>query len=305
MLAIHSTSTSIPIWLDLTDPDDVERARAQALLGHTLPTRERISAIAQSDRLRSDTNILCLNIPAFVRAESGQGAMTPLGFVLTPELLATVRYAESAAFTQVGQIIGKTDAPATSVDVFIALIEAIVDVSADRMQQLSGELSGLSRAVFSEHRDQRRLLRNALLKVGAMQRQMVQLRSSMLGMSRVVAYLREIAPAWLGDKARDHLRVVQTDIGSLTEFDQQLSDRIQFLLDAVLGFINNDQNDIMKVLTIVSVVTIGPMTLAGIWGMNFKSIGEYDWPHGYAMALTVMAVSIVVPLIIFRWKKWF
>ncbi|MBS0590833.1 MAG: magnesium transporter, partial [Proteobacteria bacterium] len=95
------------------------------------------------------------------------------------------------------------------------------------------------------------------------------------------------------------------DIGALAEFDQQLSDRLQFLLDAVLGFINNNQNDIMKVLTIVSVVTIGPMTLAGIWGMNFKSIGEYDWPHGYAMALTAMIVSVVVPLVIFKWRKWF
>jgi magnesium transporter len=61
----------------------------------------------------------------------------------------------------------------------------------------------------------------------------------------------------------------------------------------------------MKVLTIVSVVTIGPMTFAGIWGMNFKSIAEYDWPHGYTMALTVMAISVIVPLAIFKWKKWF
>jgi magnesium transporter len=83
-----------------------------------------------------------------------------------------------------------------------------------------------------------------------------------------------------------------------------MSERLQFLLDAVLGFINNDQNDIMRVLTIVSVATVPPMILAGIWGMNFKSIPEYNWQHGYAFALTMIVVSMVLPLIGFRLKKW-
>ena len=85
----------------------------------------------------------------------------------------------------------------------------------------------------------------------------------------------------------------------MSEFQQQLNDRLQFMLDAVLGFINNDQNDIIKVLTIVSVVTVPPMILAGIWGMNFKSIPEYDWPHGYAFALSMIVLSMLIPLIWF------
>ncbi|HEX7914809.1 CorA family divalent cation transporter [Rudaea sp.] len=294
-----------PVWLDLLDPDADERAEAERLLGTKLPQRDQISAIELSSRLHADNEILRLNIPAFVRAESGKGAMTPLGFVLTPKLLVSIRYAESLAFAHTSKLATAADAPNGSVETFIALIEAVVNVAADRMEETSGEMSKLSRAVFSDERGQRGLLRGALFKVGAMQRQIVQLRAAMLGVSRVIAYLCETAPAWIDKKHLQRLRTMQTDIGSLTEFDQQLSDRLQFLLDAVLGFINNNQNDIMKVLTIVSVVTIGPMTLAGIWGMNFKSIGEYDWPHGYAMALTVMAVSVIVPMIIFKWKKWF
>ena len=73
----------------------------------------------------------------------------------------------------------------------------------------------------------------------------------------------------------------------------------------MLGFINNDQNDIMKVLTVITVVTIPPMILAGIWGMNFKSIPEYDWPHGYAFGLTMIGLSMLLPLLYFKWKKWF
>ena len=294
-----------PVWLDLLDPDAAERAEAERVLGAKLPQRDQISAIELSSRLHADNEILRLNIPAFVRAESGKGAMTPLGFVLTPKLLVSIRYAESLAFAHTSKLATAADAPNGSVETFIALIEAIVNIAADRMEETSGELSKLSRAVFSDERGQRGLLRGALFKVGAMQRQIVQLRAAMLGVSRVIAYLCETAPAWIDKKHLQRLKTMQTDIASLNEFDQQLSDRLQFLLDAVLGFINNNQNDIMKVLTIVSVVTIGPMTFAGIWGMNFKSIAEYDWPHGYAMALTVMAISVIVPLAIFKWKKWF
>ena len=319
MLTIHTTHpaacsvwkpgaaapSDTPVWLDLLDPDAAERGHAESLLGAKLPQREQISAIELSSRLHADNEILRLNVPAFARAEAGRGAMTPLGFVLTPKLLVSIRYAESLAFAHTSKLATAADAPNGSIETFIALIEAIVNVAADRMEETSGEMSKLSRAVFADERGQRGLLRGTLFKVGAMQRQIVQLRAAMLGVSRVIAYLCESAPNWIDKKHLQRLKTMQTDIGSLNEFDQQLSDRLQFLLDAVLGFINNNQNDIMKVLTIVSVLTIGPMTLAGIWGMNFKSIAEYDWPHGYAMALAAMTVSVIVPLVIFKWKKWF
>ena len=292
-------------WLDLLDPNEEERRYAESMLGAKLPARDQISAIELSSRLRSDRQVLRLNIPGFVRAEGGQGALTPLGFVVSPNLLVSVRYADSIAFTHVAELASKDTMPRNSVDTFVGLIEAIADVGADRMEAISSDLSKLSRAVFSDSRDQRRLLRHALFKVGGMQRQITQIRSAMLGLSRVVSYLCEVSPPWFGTGHHGRLKTVQTDVTSLSEFDQQMNDRLQFLLDAVLGFINNDQNDIMKVLTVFSVVTIPPMILAGIWGMNFKSIGEYDWPHGYAFALTMIVISVIVPLVIFKWKKWF
>ncbi|WP_316836074.1 CorA family divalent cation transporter [Pedobacter nutrimenti] len=298
-------TNNTPVWLDLLSPTDEERSQAELILGGKLPVREQISAIELSSRLKSANDTLRLNIPAFVPAESSQGALTPLGFVLTPTVLVSVRYGESLAFKHLAESIDSDLSNNSSVDIFIELIEAIVNVAADSMEAVGGELSTLSSTIFSNRNHQGALLKKALFKVGLMQRQIVQLRSATLGVSRVITYLCEIAPPWLGSERHIHLKTVQADIGSLNEFDQQLSDRLQFLLDAVLGFINNDQNDVMKVLTIVSVVTIPPMVLAGIWGMNFKSIPEYDWPHGYMMALIVMAISVIAPLLIFKWKKWF
>ena len=120
----------------------------------------------------------------------------------------------------------------------------------------------------------------------------------------MVAYLCECGTPWVDAKLHGQFKIVQADIGSLSEYNQQVSERLQFLLDAVLGFINNQQNDIMRILTIVSVATVPPMILAGIWGMNFKSIPEYNWPHGYAFGLSMILLSMVLPLIWFKLKRW-
>jgi len=292
------------IWIDLIEPSEDERRQAADLLGTQLPTRDQTSAIELSSRLRSCDKILRLNIPSFVRTHREKGLMTPLGFVVTPKLLATVRYADSFAFDQVAGVIASANAPQSAIDVFIALMEGIVDVGADRLESLSNDLSTLSEEVFSEVRSERNLLRSALLQLGTMQRQVNQIRAAMLGASRVIIFMCDSAPKWIESDLHGQFRSIQADLGSLGEFQQQLSDRLQFMLDAVLGFINNDQNDIMKVLTIVSVVTVPPMILAGIWGMNFKSIPEYNWTHGYAFGLSMIVLSMLLPLIFFKIKNW-
>ena len=293
-----------PVWIDLINPSEEERRQAGELLGSELPTREQTSAIELSSRLSNSQNALRVNIPSFVRTEGEHGPSTPVGFVLTPTLLATVRYADSLAFDNVASSFGKAVGPMGGTDVFIHLFESIVDVAADRIESIAGELSTLSQAVFSEDSGRRGLLRAALFKVGKMQRQINQIRSALLGVSRVVIYLCDAPPAFINKTLQSQLNTIHADIGSLNEFHQQLSERLQFILDAVLGFINNDQNDIMRVLTIVSVATVPPMILAGIWGMNFKYIPEYNWPHGYAFGLTMIVVSMIIPLIAFRIKKW-
>jgi magnesium transporter len=292
------------IWIDAIEPSEDERQQAAVLLGAPLPTRDQSSAIELSSRLRSYESVLRLNIPSYVRTHGETGLMTPLGFVVTPKMVATVRYAKSLAFDQVARVIASADAPQSAIDVFIALLESIVDVGADRLETLSNDVSMLSEQVFSKTRTERNLLRSALFRVGAMQRQVTQIRAAMLGTARVATFMCDTAPKWIESDLHGHFRSIQADLGSLGEFQQQLSDRLQFMLDAVLGFINTDQNDIIKVLTIVSVVTVPPMILAGIWGMNFKSIPEYNWAHGYAFGLTMIVLSMVVPLIFLKIKKW-
>lgn len=293
------------IWLDLVDPSDEDRRRAATRLGADLPTREQMSSIELSSRVRVGDDMLRINIPAFARGDGGQGMLTPLGVVLSPSLLVTLRYAESPAFERLAKTVAAEKKPVSSVDAFVTLFESVASTAADHMQELSGELSQLSRETFSDRPGHSGMLRGVLFQVGRIQRHVTQIRAALLGVQRGLSHLCETAPKWIGGEQLTRLQVALSDLKSLGEFDQQLDDKMQFLLDAALGFINNDQNDIMKVLTIVSVVAIPPVILAGIWGMNFKSIHEYDWPHGYIFALTLIVLSMLLPLGWFKWKKWF
>ena len=92
---------------------------------------------------------------------------------------------------------------------------------------------------------------------------------------------------------------------SLNDYDAHLLNKVQLLLDATLGLINIDQNNIIKVLTIVSVVGVPPTLVASMYGMNFKNMPELDWAWGYPYGLTVIALSAVLPLLWFKWRGWF
>jgi magnesium transporter len=94
------------------------------------------------------------------------------------------------------------------------------------------------------------------------------------------------------------------DVLSLNDYEVHLTDKLQFLLDAALGFINTEQNELFKVLTIASVAGIPPVLIAGIYGMNFHFMPELTWHYGYLYAWGLMIVSTVVPVAWFKWRGW-
>ena len=130
------------------------------------------------------------------------------------------------------------------------------------------------------------------------------LRDSLLGLTRIAGYVPEVAKEWMTPALMPHFVTIRADLASLADYQTRLQDKAQFLLDATLGFINIDQNDIFRILTVVSVVGIPPTLIASIYGMNFKDMPELQWSHGYAYGLTVIALSALVPLWLFRRRGW-
>jgi magnesium transporter len=283
-----------PIWIDLLRPTSDEEALVQSEHGIRIPTHAQLSEIESSSRLRVEGQTLLMSMPLGLQDDRFASTPLPLGFVLTPELLVTVRYCDIHAFP----------------DVQSTLREAMVDFAADRLEQIGADLGGVSQRIFgspaqplpSRSRFNSAMQQN-LIGVGQTGELLSRIRESLLGLGRIASFTTE-AVAWLPTEVRARLKTVRHDLASLSDYENHLSGKTQFLQDAVLGFINTQQNDIFKVLTIVSVVGVPPTLIASIYGMNFHNIPEYQWKYGYPYGLGVIALSIIVPILWFKWRKW-
>ena len=305
----HLASTAV--WLDLLDPTDAERDAAERLTGLRVPSREDVAEIESSSRLYAEDRNLYFSMPYSYLGPDGRSQIVPVGFVLSDHHLLTLRYAVLPAFDVFTERFAHAG-PQTSSEVFIGLAETIVDRVADVLERVAAELDGLSRRTFAgEDRSMRsnarqadRRLRAILTSVGRCGDTLGNLRDSVLALGRIAAYAQQARTEWVPPELKTRLATLRQDIGSLNDYDQQLNAKVSFLLDAVLGFINIEQNNIFKVLTIVSVVGIPPTFVVGLYGMNFKNMPEYDWSFGYQYAWAVILISVVVPLVWCRVKGW-
>jgi magnesium transporter len=150
-----------------------------------------------------------------------------------------------------------------------------------------------------------RLMRERLQALGRVGERTSIIRDSLLGMDRAVSFAMEAAKDWFDADAARRLKAVREDLASLGQFEEHLLGKVQFLLDAILGFISIEQNDIFKVLTIASVVGIFPTLFAGWFGMNFQNQPEFHWAWGYQFGISVIVISTIVPLLWFKWRGWF
>jgi magnesium transporter len=298
------------VWIDLLNPSPSETAFVEGATGLRLPSFADLSEIETSSRLRAQNGILYLSSPLVHRANADAPRTTPVGFVLGPELLITVRFEELVPFTTFGQA-----APGTAPEAFAGLVEAIVDRLADVLERIAAELDALSHRLFRsepiEGKRRRRPARSAadlqviLRRIGASGDLASKIRDSLLGLARMVPYVESIAGAWLPEAVKPRLETVRHDLLSLGDYDNYLVNKVQLLLDATLGLINVEQNNIIKVLTIVSVVGVPPTLVASMYGMNFKDMPELSWAWGYPYGLALIAISAVGPLLWFRWRGWF
>lgn len=306
-----STTGRAVVWIDLFSPSAEELAQACADYGLEIPSRRELEEIESSSRLRSDGDVLILSMPIASRSGNGEPMPTPVGFVLTPKILVTVRYAELHAIQPALERMRKETTP-NSVEMFATLVEAMVDYAADMLEGLAARLNATSRGVFSRHEPARRrnvarsnrALKEALLVLGDAGDHLSNIRDSILGLQRIAPYTLDKGQKWIAESVQLRLKTVSQDLQSLADFEVHLTDKVQFLLDAVLGFINTEQNDIFKVLTIVSVVGVPPTLIASMYGMNFDTIHEYHWRYGYVWGLSLIVISAVLPIVWFKWRGW-
>jgi magnesium transporter len=303
-------------WIDLLRPEPAEIAFVERATGLHVPSKEELSEIESSSRLRSRDGALYLSTPLIYRAQSDLPQSTPVGFVLTRERLITVRFEELPVFaTFADRELRTGDEPLSCGFVFVELMDAIADRLADVLERIADELDALSHRLFRvpavqpmrrrpparESADLRVILR----RVGGYGDLVSKLRDSLLGISRIAPYVASAAAEWLPPEVKRRLDTLHQDVMSLSDYDAHLVNKVQLLIDATLGLINVEQNNIIKVLTIVSVVGVPPTLVASIYGMNFKFMPELDWSWGYPFGLAMIVISAVLPVLWFKWRGWF
>lgn len=299
------------VWLDLVSPTDAERSLAERTTGLRVPAQADIAEIESSSRLTASDRVLTLSTPMTYLGPDNTSMVAPLGFVLSPEHFMTVRYVEMPVFDVFATRFASTERHPCSVAAFVGLLEAIVDRLADVLEHVGGELERMSREVFREEGDQThnanvmdQKLRGTLRGVGRAGERLSNIRDSLLGVNRILGYVREVADDWIPTDLKPRFRTLRQDIASLSDYDSQLSNKVQFLLDATLGFINIEQSNGIKILTVVSVVGVPPTLIASIYGMNFKWIPELQWEYGYFYGLAMIVLSGVLPFWWFKKKGW-
>jgi magnesium transporter len=308
MLTAH-TANGKAFWIDLLNPTSDEIMQVAAEYGIEVPSRASLQEIETSSRLRADGQVLYASMPLAIQDQAAGFVPVPLGFVLSPQFLVTIRFSEVHAFALVDERIKKGPL-AGSAAAFRTLIEAMVDAGADRLEQLSGNLAAVSARTFGPkvpHQGDKRIsrgLRECLSEIGVAGDHLSRIRESMLGLQRVIGFILKMTADWLLPDEKTRLNTAQQDLVSLVDFEAHLSGKTQFLLDAILGFINTEQNEIFKVLTIVSVVGIPPTLIAGMYGMNFHDMPELGWRWGYPYGLALIALSTLLPIVWFKRRGW-
>jgi magnesium transporter len=303
------TSLAKAVWVDLLDPSEAERSAFEQAFGLRVPTQAELAEIETTSRLRAIKDALYLTAPLIFAAEGEPWIPQPTGFVLSEKVLLTVRFAKSGAFDAVAkELAGESFEPAFA---FVRLLEVLVDRTADLLETSSHDLDDASHVIFRPDSATRSrlshetvMLRRLMIRTGRTSERMARIQYALVCLDRMAKFTVERCREWVAPELAKRLQTVSSDIASLTQFADGLISRVQLLQDAASGIINIDQNDVMKVLTIASVVGIPPVLVVGIYGMNFKNMPELNWSWGYPYALAMIAITALLPLIWFKWKDW-
>ena len=296
------------VWIDLCEPDAEECRAIHDQYGIRVPTLEALQEIESSSRLRIEGEVLNMSAP--LMTPSGERwVMAPAGFILTGDVLVTTHFAHIKAFDRVAEAL-KERPEATPAAVLVRVLEDLVDRAADQLEHVSEMIASVSRTVFYTDLDAKgvnretAILRHSIIKLGRAYDRASRVRYMFLSLGRMASFLADRCEMHVDDGLAARLQSVIHDIASLDEFEISLSARTQFLQDAANSLISIEQNDVVKVLTVASVVGIPPVLVVGIYGMNFHNMPELEWRWGYPMALGLCLITTLIPYLWFKWRKW-
>jgi magnesium transporter len=295
------------VWIDLADPVASEDKVIEKALGIAVPTREEMQEIEVTSRLYVENGARYMTATLMCQSDTDMPKTTPVTFILAGHRLVTVRYDEPKPFSIVTSKLSRMcPASVTGEVIMMELLDAIIDRAADILERVSAEVDGVSHEIFeSAATSSTRGFQKLLRTIGRKGDLGSKVRESLVSIGRLLLYVANEADSlkWAKDQ-RATLKGMQRDVQSLSDHASYLSGKITFLLDAMVGVVTIEQNNIIKIFSVAAVVFMPPTLIASIYGMNFKHMPELEWLYGYPMALVMMLTAAVLPYFFFKWMKW-
>ncbi|OYW08695.1 MAG: magnesium transporter [Rhodospirillales bacterium 12-71-4] len=308
---LHAADLVHAVWIVLLNPTPEKEKAVQDALRLEIPTREEMQEIESSSRLYREEEALFLTANFLYGVENGEYGSTPITFVISNTALVTVRYATPKAFSVFALRCQRSPALVATPDaVMLHLFEQIVDRLADILERIGSDMDRASSASFRSARTKVKAnqrdhdLREALITLGQVGEVTTRANDTLLGLTRILSFVSAEKATVIRKENQVLIKTLVRDVRSLVDHAGFLNNKATFLLDAVLGILNVEQNAIIKTFTVASVALMPPTLIASIYGMNFEHMPELGLRFGYPAALLLMVCSAALPILYFKRKGW-
>lgn len=287
------------LWIDVTDPSTEERLEVEAVYKAPLPDPEDMEEIEASARYFIDKEGIHVH-SLFLYQSEGRHRTETVAFILNERQLLTFRDTELPDFRLLRMRAHRGWVEAkNSLDIMLALLEQKVENLADSLEDIHQRLEDVSHLVLEDDDAE---LEDAIDKLAKLEDSNGKIRLCLMDSQRSISFLQRHIRNF--PQQQETCREIYRDIETLMSHTAFLFEKINFLLDAAQGFINIEQNQIIKIFSIAAVVFLPPTLVASMYGMNFQMIPELSWEFGYPWAIGLMILSGIAPYWYFKRKGW-
>lgn len=289
------------LWIDLMEPGDHERERVHLELGQELATRPELDDIEASARFFEDDDGLHVHSFFYYEDADDHAGNATVAFTIRDGRLYTLRERELPAF-RLYRMRSRTQhlIDGNAYELLLDLFETKIEQLADVIENIYSDLENLSRAIMKGKQGDE--FDNALSRLAEQEDIGWKVRLCLMDTQRAINFLirRARLPTAQLEQAREILR----DIESIQPHNESLFQKVNFLMQAAMGFTNIEQSRIIKIFSVVSVVFLPPTLVASSYGMNFQIMPELSWTFGYPAAIGVMIAAAIAPYVYFKRKHW-
>jgi magnesium transporter len=286
------------VWVDLNRLDDLEKRYISNKFGINLYEKQQQEEIESSSRYLETNKIIVAN-SNFLMPQGDTYISDPATFILKNNYLITHRTNEFRSFTEISRkILTAPKSFPSGHHVMLSIFENRIDFDADLLENIARDISRIGKIVGTGQKAER----DFLIHITQLQEMTMMLRQNMIDKQRMISAM--LRSDHFPKDCYDRLRMMIKDVNSLMDHTSFSFDRLEYLQDTFLGLINIEQNKIIKIFTVASVVFLPPTLVASIYGMNFVGMPELNWKLGYPFALALIILSSLLTLWIFKRKGW-